>query len=190
MSPVKPGPGVRWSVHPSGQCAPVAFGPRALERRVKCRSFYFDLHLLEDFWLRRKYHHTISSALVYALHEALTMVEEEGIEARWARHHAMATTTWAWVEALSKDTGRPFGIAAAAGARSSTVTAVTLPDELTGDAIVQAVARRGYVIGGGYGRLKSSTIRIGHMGDHTVEGLRRVLDVTAEAIVELLGKST
>ena len=70
---------------PSG-LAPVVFGPRALEQRVKCRSFYFDLSLLEDYWLRRKYHHTMSSTLVYALYEALAIVEEEGLEARWARH--------------------------------------------------------------------------------------------------------
>ena len=65
---------------PSG-LAPIVFGPRALERRVTCRSFYLDLRLLEDFWLKRKYHHTISSSLVYALYEALAIVEEEGIEA-------------------------------------------------------------------------------------------------------------
>ena len=70
---------------PSG-LAPVVFGPRALAQRVKCRSFYFDLSLLEDYWLRRKYHHTMSSTLVYALDEALSIVEEEGLEARWARH--------------------------------------------------------------------------------------------------------
>ncbi len=42
--------------------------------------------LLEDYWLRRKYHHTMSSTLVYALYEALSIVEEEGLDARWARH--------------------------------------------------------------------------------------------------------
>src|SRR5262252_1334036 len=70
---------------PSG-LAPVVFGPRALEKRVACRSFYFDLALLEDYWLRRKYHHTMSSTLIYALYEALSIVEEEGLEARWSRH--------------------------------------------------------------------------------------------------------
>ena len=70
---------------PSG-LAPVVFGPRALERRVDCRSFYFDLTLLQEYWLNRKYHHTMSSALVCALAEALAIVEEEGLEARWARH--------------------------------------------------------------------------------------------------------
>src|SRR2546422_131104 len=70
---------------PAGM-APVVFGPRALEQKVPCRSFYFDLSLLEDYWLKRKYHHTMSSALVYALDEALAIVEEEGLDARWARH--------------------------------------------------------------------------------------------------------
>ncbi len=53
-----------------------------------CRSFYLDLRLLEDYWLHRKYHHTISAPLVYALREALVAVAEEGLEARWARHRA------------------------------------------------------------------------------------------------------
>src|SRR6185503_15629914 len=70
---------------PSG-LAPVVFGPRALAARVPCRSFYFDLSLLEDYWLKRKYHHTMSSTLVYALYEALAIVEEEGLDERWARH--------------------------------------------------------------------------------------------------------
>ena len=70
---------------PSG-LAPIVFAPRALERLVKCPSFYFDLSLLRDYWLNRKYHHTMSSALVCALYEALTMIEEEGLEARWTRH--------------------------------------------------------------------------------------------------------
>src|SRR5947209_1876394 len=55
---------------PSG-LAPIVFSPRALLGRVKCRSFYFDLQLLEDYWTKQKYHHTMSSTLVYALAEAL-----------------------------------------------------------------------------------------------------------------------
>src|SRR6184192_4835649 len=70
---------------PSG-LAPVVLSPRALQRRVKCRSFYFDIGLLEDYWAKRKYHHTMSSTLVYALDEALAIVEDEGLDARWARH--------------------------------------------------------------------------------------------------------
>ena len=50
---------------PSG-LAPICFSARALKARVACRSFYLDLALLEDYWLRRKYHHTISAPLIYA----------------------------------------------------------------------------------------------------------------------------
>jgi alanine-glyoxylate transaminase/serine-glyoxylate transaminase/serine-pyruvate transaminase len=70
---------------PSGM-APIAWTPAAQARKVTCRSFYLDLALLEDYWVRRKYHHTLSSTMIYALREALIAVEEEGLEARWARH--------------------------------------------------------------------------------------------------------
>jgi alanine-glyoxylate transaminase / serine-glyoxylate transaminase / serine-pyruvate transaminase len=70
---------------PSG-VAPLAISGAARERLVKCRSFYLDVKLLEDYWLGRKYHHTMCTSLIYALREALLMVEEEGLEARQARH--------------------------------------------------------------------------------------------------------
>ena len=70
---------------PSGM-SPIAWTPAARARAVPSRSFYFDLALLEDYWVRRKYHHTLSSSMLYALREALIAVEEEGLEARWARH--------------------------------------------------------------------------------------------------------
>jgi alanine-glyoxylate transaminase/serine-glyoxylate transaminase/serine-pyruvate transaminase len=77
---------------PSG-LAPVTF--RDVSSRLEAgaagaggRPFYFDLNLLHDYWVNRKYHHTISAPLVYALREALVAVEEEGLESRWERHRA------------------------------------------------------------------------------------------------------
>src|SRR5204862_4554024 len=105
---------------PSG-LAPVVFGPRALERRVKCRSFYFDLQLLQDYWIHRKYHHTISSTLVYALAEALAIVEEEGLEARWARHQRNHLTL---IEALAS---LDLSVLPPAGERLWTLNAVRVP---------------------------------------------------------------
>ena len=58
--------------------SPIAFSPKALGRRVRCRSFYLDLDLLTSYWTNRTYHHTISSPLVYATATALAEVEEEG----------------------------------------------------------------------------------------------------------------
>ena len=80
------------------------------------------------------------------------------------------------------------GILAPAGQRSPTVTAVTVPDAITGDDVVRAVKARGFVIGAGYGKVKARTFRIGHMGDHTPDGLARCLDVVDDALAELLGR--
>ena len=73
---------------PSG-LAPVAFAPSALARRVKCRSFYLDLSLLEDYWVRRKYHHTMSASLVYAFDEALAQSVVGGRAGRVAATRAL-----------------------------------------------------------------------------------------------------
>ena len=48
--------------------------------------------------------------------------------------------------------------------------------------MLPAMKERGYVIGGGYGKLKESSIRIGHMGDHTVAELDALLDVLTEVM--------
>lgn len=154
------------------------------------RGLYFDLVEFEPYAHRNQTPNTPALSLLYAAAVQGEHIARETIEGRWARHAAMAELTHRWVAALRTQTRHPFCIYAPERARSATVTAIALPPQLSGDAIVQGVGRRGYVIGGGYGRLKGSTIRIGHMGDHTVEGLRRVLDVTAEAIAERLGAST
>jgi alanine-glyoxylate transaminase/serine-glyoxylate transaminase/serine-pyruvate transaminase len=143
---------------PSG-LAPVVFGPRALERRVTCRSFYFDLSLLEDYWLRKKYHHTMSSTLVYALDEALAIVEEEGLEARWARHEKNHRTL---LETLT-DIG--LGVLPREGERLWTLNAVRVPPG------VDEAAVRGHLldefnieIGAGLGPLAGKIWRVGLMG--------------------------
>ena len=63
------------------------------------------------------------------------------------------------------------------GERSPTVTCVALPPALcaAGDR-GDATAERGFVIGGGYGKLKATAFRIGHMGDHSVDGVVACLD--------------
>jgi alanine-glyoxylate transaminase/serine-glyoxylate transaminase/serine-pyruvate transaminase len=135
------------------------FGPRALERRVKSRSFYFDLALLEDYWLRRKYHHTMSSTLVYALYEALAIVEEEGLDARWARHERNHR---ALVDALT-----PLGLTVLPreGERLWTLNAVRVPDGVN-DAEVRAHLLELYniEIGAGLGPLAGKIWRVGLMG--------------------------
>jgi alanine-glyoxylate transaminase / serine-glyoxylate transaminase / serine-pyruvate transaminase len=84
---------------PSG-VAPLAVSGSARSRLVKCRSFYLDLRLLEDYWVGRKYHHTMCSSLIYALREALLIVEEEGLDARLARHERHHRALAAGIEAM------------------------------------------------------------------------------------------
>jgi alanine-glyoxylate transaminase/serine-glyoxylate transaminase/serine-pyruvate transaminase len=143
---------------PSG-LAPVVFGPRALEQRVKCRSFYFDLSLLEDYWLRRKYHHTMSSTLVYALYEALAIVEEEGLEARWTRHernHAML---------LEKLATLKLGVLPPEGERLWTLNAVRVPAGVDEAAVRKRLLDDYNIeIGAGLGPLAGKIWRVGLMG--------------------------
>ncbi len=143
---------------PSG-LAPVVFGPRALARRVKCRSFYFDLQLLEDYWIRRKYHHTMSSTLVYALYEALAIVEEEGLEARWARHER---NHHALIEGLAE---QRLSVLPPEGERLWTLNAVRVPDGID-EAAVRAYLLDAFniEIGSGLGPLAGKIWRVGLMG--------------------------
>jgi alanine-glyoxylate transaminase / serine-glyoxylate transaminase / serine-pyruvate transaminase len=143
---------------PSG-LAPVVFGPRALERRVNCRSFYFDLSLLEDYWLRRKYHHTMSSTLVYALYEALSIIEEEGLDARWARHEQNHR---ALVAALA-----PLGLTLLPreGERLWTLNAVRVPDGVNEAGVrTHLLDQFNIEIGAGLGPLAGKIWRVGLMG--------------------------
>jgi alanine-glyoxylate transaminase / serine-glyoxylate transaminase / serine-pyruvate transaminase len=143
---------------PSG-LAPVVLSPRALERRVKCRSFYFDLSLLEDYWLRRKYHHTMSSALVFALAEALAMVEEEGLEARWARHQR---NHLALVESLA---ALDLTLLPPPGERLWTLNAVCVPGGVDEAAVRKHLLDEFNIeIGAGLGPLAGKIWRVGLMG--------------------------
>jgi alanine-glyoxylate transaminase/serine-glyoxylate transaminase/serine-pyruvate transaminase len=143
---------------PSG-LAPVVFGPRALEQRVKCRSFYFDVSLLEDYWLRRKYHHTMSSTLVYALYEALSIVEEEGLDKRWARHESNHRTLVASLATLG------LTMLPAEADRLWTLNAVRVPDGVDEAAVrMHLLEQFNIEIGAGLGPLAGKIWRVGLMG--------------------------
>ena len=74
--------------------SPVSFSPRAAEkisqRQSKVQSWFLDLNLVMGYWGgegKRAYHHTAPVNCLYGLHEALVMVQEEGLENAWARHY-------------------------------------------------------------------------------------------------------
>lgn len=143
---------------PSG-LAPIAFSSRARGARVASRSFYLDLSLLEDYWLQRKYHHTLSAPLMYALDEALSAVEEEGLEARYARHQRHHEALAAGLEAIGLSLLPPQG------ERLWTLNTVRVPDGVDEGAVRQQLLRDfNMEIGAGLGPLAGKIWRVGIMG--------------------------
>ena len=157
--------------------------PAALERaeRTPHRGVYFDLLEYEAAARKNQTVNTPAISLLYALEVQLGRIAAEGVEARWARHRAMAERTWAWVDEMQAR-GAVQGVLAPPGFRAPTVTCITLAGGRTGPEVVAALKARGFVIGAGYGKLKDATIRIGHMGDHTVAGLEDLLAALTEVL--------
>ena len=151
------------------------------------RGAYFDLAEFVSGAAKGEAPNTPAISLYYALAAQLECILEEGMEAAWKRHGLMAGMTHIWTQRRTVH-GIPISPFAVLGHRSPTVTAIKLPDGISGEAVVKAVSAAGYTLGAGYGKLKDTTIRIGHMGDHTPETLDPCLTATAEAIQKLIGK--
>ena len=138
------------------------------------RGLYFDLVSFLDATTKHQPTNTPAISLLYALETQLARIEREGgAEGRWRRHDAMRRRVEEWSER--------HGVAylPREGRRSWTVSCLKLPDGKTAKQIVGALKQAGWTIGSGYGPLKESTIRIGHMGDHTVGTLDQLLDLLA-----------
>jgi predicted phosphoserine aminotransferase len=157
--------------------------PAALERAQATpnRGVYFDLVEFESFIVKNQTPNTPALSLMYALATQVERIEAESIETRWARHHAMAQLTWHWTETMNGK-GVALEVLAAPEFRSPTVTCIKLPSGMSGSAVDKEMKRRGYTISPGYGALKDSTIRIGHMGDHTVDELNELLQVLEDVL--------
>lgn len=166
---------------PSG-LAPITFSPRAREfvrlNADGARSFYFDLKLLEDYWLNRKYHHTISAPLVYALHEALVAVEEEGLEARWRRHEANHLALVAALGTLDLELLPP------AGERLWSLNAVKVPAGIDEAGVRKRLLDECSIeIGAGLGPLAGKIWRVGLMGSgSTGENITRLTSALARLL--------
>ena len=154
------------------------------------RGRYFDVLEFELYAGKNQTPNTPAISLLYATLAQAEAIAIETIETRWARHIAMSQYTQAWLARTRNALGIELQTIAREGVRSPTVTGIALPSGIRGDDVVAGVASRGFVIGGGYGKLKPTSIRIGHMGDHTVEGLSRCLDAVADSLRELAGKGS
>ncbi len=163
--------------------APITFGKRALEkfntRKVKVQSWYLDLTFLTRYWgEERFYHHTAPVNMIYALFEALSMIEEEGLETRFARHLLHSEALVAGLRALGVET------VVADQHRLPTLNAVWVPDKVD-DLEVRTRLRRDHLIeiGGGLGPFKGKMWRIGLMGNGSRrENVERLLNSLADTL--------
>jgi alanine-glyoxylate transaminase / serine-glyoxylate transaminase / serine-pyruvate transaminase len=157
--------------------SPVAVSEAALERIRTRRTpppFSFDLLLLEKYWVERPatYHHTAPILSIYALHEALRLLLEEGLAARWARHAEAGGH-------LQRElTARGLDLLADPEHQLAPLTAVRVPDGIDGKEIQGRLLREhGIEVGGGLGPAAPDMWRIGLMGRNaTIETADRVLE--------------
>src|SRR6056297_524747 len=162
--------------------SPLTLNDRAMEkvlsREEDARSWYLDLSLLEGYWGDdRAYHHTAPISNVYALREALRLVAEEGIEARWARHREMAGALKAGVEAMG------LGLNPEDDYWLPSLNAVRVPDGVDdGDVIDYVLQHYDLEIAAGLGDLEGDVFRIGCMGHGArPENVTLVLAALADA---------
>jgi alanine-glyoxylate transaminase / serine-glyoxylate transaminase / serine-pyruvate transaminase len=145
--------------------SPVSFSPRAMDaashRNRKTQSWYLDVNLLASYWGQdRAYHHTAPISMNYALHEALRLVLEEGLENRWRRHEQNHL-------ALKKglaDMG--LSLASQEGHQLWSLNAVGVPDGVDEGAVrKKLLSDFNLEIGAGLGPLKGKIWRVGTMGE-------------------------
>jgi len=144
--------------------SPVTFSERAIEavrkRKTKVQSWYLDLSMIEKYWgSERVYHHTAPISMNYALHEALRVVLEEGLEASWQRHRQ---THEIFIREMGKLELEP---AVAEPIRAPMINAVRIPEGVDDAKVRQRLYDECNIeIGAGLGPLKGKIWRVGLMG--------------------------
>lgn len=145
--------------------SPVSLSERALawvDSHPRPASFYLDLGLLRDYWVTRPavYHHTLSAAFVYALHEAVRLALAEGLPARWARH----ADAGAHLQAAVRERG--LELLADPEHQLPQLTAIRVPEGVDGKAVqLRLLREHGIEIGGALAGVPPMW-RIGLMGDN------------------------
>jgi len=163
--------------------APITFSPRAMaaiaSRAAPVRSWYLDVSLITKYWgAERMYHHTAPISMLYALHEGLRLVLDEGLEVRWERHETLGAELQARLVALG------FELLAAEGYRLPQLTAAALPDGRDERTLRRRLLdEHGIEVGGGLGAFAGRAWRIGLMGESCrKEKLDRLLEAIESVI--------
>jgi alanine-glyoxylate transaminase/serine-glyoxylate transaminase/serine-pyruvate transaminase len=163
--------------------APVTFSPAAekvmVDRKHKVQSWYLDMNMVRQYWgSERLYHHTAPINMNYALHEALRIVLEEGLEIRWQRHMDQHVALKAGLEKLG------LSYLADPDHQLPMLNAVATPDGIEEAAIRKQLLKEYDIeIGGGLGAYKGKAWRIGLMGESATT---RHVEALLAALTELL----
>ena len=168
--------------------SPISFSDRAVgvirHRKTPIQSFYLDMTLLENYWHgekeKRRYHHTVSISLIYALREALRVVLEEGLEVRYKRHAHNAHALLAGAKAIGLQP------AAEEGYRAPMLTTLRIPEGID-DATIRKrlITDYGIEIGAGLGIFAGKAWRIGLMGESSNErNVMLVLSALEKLLIE------
>ena len=145
--------------------SPVTFSDRSVDkikqRKSKVQSWFFDLNLVMGYWGsgKRVYHHTAPINLLYGLHEALAMLQEEGLENSWARHRHQHLALRSGIEAMG------LALLVHESARLPQLNAIVVPEGVD-EAVLRSRLLNEYnlEIGAGLGSLAGKIVRIGLMG--------------------------
>ena len=135
-------------------------------RRLPCQSWYLDMGLIAEYWTEgsRAYHHTAPISMLYGLREALRLIEEEGLSARYKRHQINSNALLAGLEVLGLVPLPP------AGRRLPMLNCVMVPAHIPeADIRARLLSQYDIDIGGGLGPLKGKVWRIGLMGESSTE---------------------
>ena len=153
-----------------------AVSERALKKAesVPNRGWYFDILRMKKHQDKDSTPATPAVSLIYALDRQLTRIFEEGLEARFARHSAMARRVQAWAQEHG------MSIYAPEGYRSQTVTTIYNTHQWDIAALNAFLLQRGMRLANGYGPLKNKTFRIAHMGETTLNDLERLFQALEE----------
>lgn len=136
---------------------------------IEHRGYYTDLIRALDKHRGSSTVTTPAVCTIYALDRQLDIILAEGMEARWQRHQEMRDITEAWAAE------KGFTYASDASAPSPTVSCLKPPEGVAAPDLVKGLKERGWTLGGGYGKWKPESFRVGHMGEVRPDDLRALL---------------
>ncbi len=164
--------------------SPISFSEAAVKvldtRKTKVQSWFLDLTMVKNYWAgaKRAYHHTAPVSSVFALHEALNVVLEEGLEARWARHQEVHQHLRTQLEK------RGFRFLVDAAHRLPNLNAVFLPEGVDEAPLrSQLLEQFNIEVGGGLGAFAGKLWRVGIMGESAT---KNHVNVLTSALDELM----